>query len=145
MQSCRYIVRYDKDGCCQRKKSIHQNRGTPPLSVCRPAPRSQRKKTMVYTISLKKTREKGNTIGPERRVYIIEAADPEKEKREGVVVCTFFFPVPGLSGSEDGPAAAPECLVNRPTMEPFFSSHKSNDFEAFPLRLRCFEGHMSLS
>ena len=62
------------------KKSIHHHRATPPFSVCRPTPRSQQKKTMVCTIFLGK-----QGIGPERRVYTIEASDPGQKNR------LFFF------------------------------------------------------
>ena len=85
------------------KKSIHHHRGTL-FSVCRPTPRSQStKKAILYTIVfLGKQGKRVYTIGPERRVYTIEASDPEKEKQKKqkrrasmVVVYTFFFPAKG--------------------------------------------------
>ena len=65
----------------QGKKSFYHHRGTPSLSVCRPTPRSQSEKAMVYTIALGKQGKRVVTIGLERRVYTIEAAESEKEKR----------------------------------------------------------------
>ena len=49
---------------------------------------------MVYTIFLGKQGKRAYAVGPERRVYTIEASDPEKEKRRvsTVVVYTTFFP-----------------------------------------------------
>ena len=38
---------------------------------------------MVYTIFLGKQGKRVYTIAPERRVYTIEASDPEKQKTEG--------------------------------------------------------------
>ena len=68
------------------KKSIHHHRGTPPLSVCRPTPRSQsNKKAVVYTIALGKQGKRVYTvytIGLERRVYTVEPLTPPK-KEEG--------------------------------------------------------------
>ena len=47
---------------------------------------------MVYTISLGKQGKRVYTMGLERRVYTIEASDPEKEKRRvsTVAVYTLF-------------------------------------------------------
>ena len=38
---------------------------------------------MVYTVFLGKQGKRVYTIGPERRVYTVEASDLEKEKKEG--------------------------------------------------------------
>ena len=67
------------------RKSI-RHRGTPRLSVCRPTPRSQRKKKLwCFPMSMEKKQGKNkvHTIGLERRVHTIEASDPAKEEKEG--------------------------------------------------------------
>ena len=47
---------------------------------------------MVYTISFGEQGKGVYTIGPERRVYTIEASDPEKEKRRvSMGWCIVFF------------------------------------------------------
>ena len=46
---------------------------------------------MAYTIVLGKQGKRLYTIGPERRVYTIEASDPEKEKMEGFHGGGVFF------------------------------------------------------
>ena len=53
------------------------------------------KKAIVYTIFPGKRGKRVYTIGPERRVYTIEASDPEIEKKEGLHGggAYFFFPV----------------------------------------------------
>ena len=49
----------------------------------------------MYTISSLGKQGKGlYTIDPERRVYTIEAADPEKEKREGFHGGGVYFRLP---------------------------------------------------
>ena len=55
---------------------------------------TEQKKTMVYTVFLEKQGKKVYTIGPERRVYIIEPQTPKKKKRRvsTMVVYTFFSP-----------------------------------------------------
>ena len=81
-----------------RKKSIHHHRGTPPFPVCRPTPRSQSKKeAVVYTLLLGKQGKRVYTIGPERRVYTIEASDPEKEKKEGFHSGGVYFFLPCIN------------------------------------------------
>ena len=49
---------------------------------------------MVYIISLGNEGKGMYATGPERRLYVMEASKPEKEKRRvsTVVVYTFFFP-----------------------------------------------------
>ena len=77
------------------KKSIHHHRSTLLFSFCRSTPRSEsKKKAMVYTIFLGKQGKRVYTIGPERRIYTIEAQSQKKKKRRvsTVVVYTFFFP-----------------------------------------------------
>ena len=71
------------------------HRGTPPLSVRRTTPRSQSKKAIQFTLSLGKQGTRVCTIGPERRVYTIEASNPETEKKEGFYGGggVYFFPV----------------------------------------------------
>ena len=72
-----------------RKKSIHHHRGTPPLSVCRLISRSQSRNLWRIPF-LGKPRERGDIIGPERRVYSIEASEPEKGRKEGFHGGVFF-------------------------------------------------------
>ena len=67
----------------------------PPFPGLSPDPEvTEQKKAMVHTIFLGKQGKRVYTVGPERRVFTIEASDPEKEKRRvsTVVVYTLFFP-----------------------------------------------------
>ena len=74
---CAIVVRLSRG-----KKSIHHHRGTPPFSVCHPTPRTQSKKKLLrIPPSFGKQGKRIYTISPERRVYTIEASNPEKEKR----------------------------------------------------------------
>ena len=52
----------------------------------------------MYTIFLGKQVKMVYTIGPERRVYTIEASDPEKEKKEGFHGGGVYFFLPWISG-----------------------------------------------
>ena len=67
------------------KKRVYTTTVAPLLSRSVARPRGHRaKKAMVYTAFLGKTREKGiHTISPERKVYTVDASDPEKEKKGG--------------------------------------------------------------
>ena len=62
-----------------QKTSIH-HRGTPPLSVCRPTPRSQSKKSHGVYHLLGKTREKGIHHRSGEKGIHHRASDPGKEK-----------------------------------------------------------------
>ena len=73
---------------------VHHHRGTPPFA----RPRGHRAKTtMVYTILMGKQRKRVYTIGPERRVYTIEASDDEK-KRGGSTVLLYPPPLKTFTG-----------------------------------------------
>ena len=52
------------------------------------------KKTMVYTFFQGKQGKRVYTTGPERRVYTIDASDPEKEKKEAFHGCGVYFSLP---------------------------------------------------
>ena len=77
------------------KKRVYTTTVAPLLSRSVTRPQGHRAETaMMYTILLGKQGKWVYTIGLERRVYTIEASDPEKEKRRAstVVVYTFFLP-----------------------------------------------------
>ena len=80
--------------CLSRGKRVYSTTVAPLLSRSVARGRGHKvKEAIVYTIVLGKQGKRVYTIGPERRVYTIEASDPEKrEKRRvsTVVVYTFF-------------------------------------------------------
>ena len=79
---------------CQGEKRKHHHHGTPPFSVCRPTPTSQSKKRYGVYHFLGNQENRVYTIGPERRVYTIEASDPEKEEKEGFHSGGVYFFLP---------------------------------------------------
>ena len=84
-----------------RKKRVYTTTVAPLLSQSVARPRGHRaKKAIVSTISLGKQGKGVHTIGPEIRVYTIEASDPKKEKRSisTVVVFTVFLHVTDVNG-----------------------------------------------
>ena len=61
-----------------RGKRVYTTTVAPLLSRSVARPRGHRtKKAMVYTIFLREQGKRAHTTGPERRVYTIEAPDPE--------------------------------------------------------------------
>ena len=69
------------------------------------------------------------TIGPERRVYTIEASDPEKEKRtvSTVVVYTFFFSSLKVMGCQ---------LLIRPFLKNEKSAQRGSFWAGYPADIR---------
>ena len=61
------------------KRSMHQHRGTPPLSLSREPVAEQKAAMVVYTMSLGKPGKRAYTIGLER-VYTVEALDTDKKR-----------------------------------------------------------------
>ena len=57
---------------------------------------------MVYTVFLGKQGKRVHTIGLERRVYTMQAADPEKEKKEGFHGGDVYFFLPCLNSQKSG-------------------------------------------
>ena len=51
--------------------------------LCRPTPTPQSKMAMVHTICMGKQWKRVYTRGPGRRIYTIEASDPENKNRKG--------------------------------------------------------------
>ena len=80
-----------------REKRVYTTTVAPLLSRSVTRPRCHREKKYAHTISLGKQGKRVYNMGPERRIYTIEAADPEKEKEAGYHCggVRFFLPCNG--------------------------------------------------
>ena len=86
--------KFEKKSLCSIFVPIHHHRGTPPFSVCRPTPRSQRQKNYGVYRFPGKTREKGVYHRSGKQGIHRRGLRPRKGKKEGLHGGDVFFFLP---------------------------------------------------